>query len=52
VDTGIARAQEGTGLGLNITKKLLEMMGGSIHVESEFGKGSNFTIRLPKIKEQ
>jgi PAS domain S-box-containing protein len=48
VDSGIARVQEGTGLGLNITRKLLEMMGGAIYVESEFGKGSNFTIRLPK----
>ncbi|PKN53169.1 MAG: sensor histidine kinase [Deltaproteobacteria bacterium HGW-Deltaproteobacteria-13] len=47
VDSGIARVQEGTGLGLNITKKLVEMMGGSIHVESEFGKGSYFTIKLP-----
>lgn len=53
VDTGIARVQEGTGLGLNITKKLVEMMGGSIRVESEWGKGSAFTVILPKTgKEQ
>jgi hypothetical protein len=52
VDTGITRVQEGTGLGLNITKKLVEMMGGSIHVKSEWGKGSTFTVILPKIKEQ
>jgi PAS domain S-box-containing protein len=50
VDTGITRVQEGTGLGLNITKKLVEMMGGSIHVESEIGKGSNFTVILPKSR--
>jgi PAS domain S-box-containing protein len=50
VDTGIARVQEGTGLGLNITKKLVEMMGGSIHVESEMGKGSTFTVILPKSR--
>jgi PAS domain S-box-containing protein len=49
VDSGIKRVQEGTGLGLNITKKLVEMMDGSIHVESEWGKGSTFTVILPKI---
>jgi signal transduction histidine kinase len=48
VDSGITRVQEGTGLGLNITKKLVEMMNGSIHVESEWGKGSTFTVILPK----
>ena len=51
VDTGIARVQEGTGLGLNITKKLVEMMGGSIHVESEWEKGSTLTVIFP-IKER
>jgi PAS domain S-box-containing protein len=51
VDSGITRVQEGTGLGLNITNKLVEMMGGSIHVESEWEKGSTFTVIFPKIKE-
>jgi signal transduction histidine kinase len=51
VDSGITRVQEGTGLGLNITKKLMEMMSGSIHVESEWEKGSTFTVIFPKIKE-
>ena len=39
---------EGTGLGLSITYHLVEMMGGSIGVESEYGSGSTFTIRLPQ----
>ena len=39
---------EGTGLGLVITQRLLDMMGGDISVESEYGKGSIFTITIPQ----
>jgi len=39
---------EGTGLGLNITKGLTEMMGGSIEVSSEYGKGSCFAVKIPQ----
>ena len=39
---------EGTGLGLHITNKLLEMMEGSITFDSEYGKGSTFVITIPQ----
>lgn len=41
---------EGTGIGLVITKQLVEMMGGNIRVKSEYGKGSIFQIEIPKAE--
>ncbi|SLM31980.1 Multi-sensor hybrid histidine kinase [Desulfamplus magnetovallimortis] len=46
-DSSITRKYGGTGLGLNISKNLIEMMGGSISVQSEEGKGSTFQFSLP-----
>jgi len=48
IDTGLSRKREGTGLGLSICKKLMDMMGGTIEVESQWGRGSTFTIRFPR----
>lgn len=48
IDTGLTRSHEGTGLGLSICRKLVEMMGGTIGVESRWGEGSIFTVRLPR----
>ena len=44
------RTTEGTGLGMSITRNLVQMMNGSIDVESEPGKGSVFIVRLPQRK--
>ncbi len=47
VDSRLARRFEGTGLGLPLTKRLVEMHGGTFHLASEPGKGTIVTVRLP-----
>ena len=48
----IAAVYGGTGLGLSLSQNLCRLMGGQIEIESELGKGSRFTIRLPVQAEQ
>lgn len=47
VDKSFTRNSEGIGLGLFLTKSLAQMQGGTINVESEYGKGTKFIVKLP-----
>jgi len=51
VDDSATRSEEGTGIGLALTKELVQLMSGTIEVSSQIGKGSEFTLRLPIQKE-
>lgn len=49
VDSTLARRYEGTGLGLPLSKKLVETLGGEFNLQSEVGKGTTITITLPRL---
>ncbi len=50
IDSGLNRAAGGTGLGMPITKNLVELHGGKIWIESEVGKGTTFFFTVPKTR--
>lgn len=47
IDKSFTRAHEGSGIGLSLTKSIVEMIGGEINAKSEQGRGSEFIIKLP-----
>ena len=49
VDSALSRKYEGTGLGLPLTKKFVELMGGKFLLESEVNVGTTITFSLPKV---
>lgn len=52
VSEGLSRNFEGTGLGLNITKRIVEKFNGEISVESQTGQGAIFTVKLPRKRKE
>ncbi len=51
VEEGVNRSYEGMGIGLSLVKDFIEQHGGEINLKSELGKGSTFTIKLPRGAE-
>src|SRR6185436_20914692 len=51
-DDFVTTKRRGLGLGLAISKKVVEQLGGTIAVASEVGRGSTFTVRFPQTKKR
>ncbi len=51
VSEGSNRSYEGSGLGLSISKKYIELLGGKISVQSKFGEGTTFTVQIPILQK-
>jgi signal transduction histidine kinase len=47
IDSPIQKRLRGTGLGLSLSRRLAELLGGTVGLQSEFGKGSTFFVTLP-----
>ena len=52
LDSSLSRQYAGTGLGLSLVKRLVEMHGGQVMVDSQFGSGSRFTLLIPWVREE
>ncbi|TAF12602.1 MAG: ATP-binding protein, partial [Alphaproteobacteria bacterium] len=52
VDSELSRRYDGTGLGLPLSKKLVELLGGSFTIESQVGVGTTITLDLPMRLER
>jgi signal transduction histidine kinase len=51
VESDFARSSEGTGLGLALVKRLLELQGGLVRLQSAPGQGSTFSLFLPRVAQ-
>ncbi|MBC7574161.1 MAG: PAS domain S-box protein [Herminiimonas sp.] len=51
IETGLSRRFEGTGLGLNVSKKYADLIGATLTVTSDYGQGSTFSVSIPEVEQ-